>query len=128
MNHNGISTYSLCPVCGKTPMSPFPFTMQRPRKLHAVSSEAGRKKQTSPLSPPARQLKLAPTCRRQIYAPIFRAISDSAERLRFILLYNLIKILYLTFSINHFLQEAGCFSRPCPKEGYFQSWALVVLY
>ena len=34
----------------------------------------------------------------------------------------------LTFSINYFLQEAGCFSSPCPKEGYFQSWALVLLY
>ena len=32
------------------------------------------------------------------------------------------KILFLSFSINHFLQEAGYwwFSSPCPKEGYFQ--------
>ena len=36
--------------------------------------------------------------------------------------------IFLSFSINNFLLEAGCFNSPWPKEGYFQSWALVVLY
>ena len=39
------------------------------------------------------------------------------------------EVTFLTaFSINRFLQKAGCFRSPCPKEGYFQSWALVILY
>ena len=31
------------------------------------------------------------------------------------------EILYLSFSVNHFLAQAGCFSSLCPKEGYFNS-------
>ena len=38
----------------------------------------------------------------------------------------LIEIVFLTFTINYFLHEAGCLSSPCPKEGQFQSWALAV--
>ena len=26
---------------------------------------------------------------------------------------------------NYLARPAGCYSSPCPKEGYFQSWALV---
>ena len=53
----------------------------------------------------------------------------------FILFYqSFLKLFYQSFLSAileaHFLSiiEAGCFSSPCPKEGYFQSWALVVLY
>ena len=37
---------------------------------------------------------------------------------------------FLKYSISHFLLEAGRFSGPCQKEGYFSrsSWALVALY
>ena len=45
-------------------------------------------------------------------------------------LYNLIAILFLTFSINDFLPEAGWHFLPevSPTEGHFQSWALVLFF
>ena len=49
---------------------------------------------------------------------VCRTVLSRAGHMLFYL-YNFRKILFLSFSINPILLEAGCFSSSCPKEGYF---------